>query len=349
VTAPGTTVLEGKTMSSTDSLEGILDLGYAFRGAKALLSAVELGVFTALADEPLDGEALRRLLGLAERGARDFFDALVALGLLCRDGAGRYANSPTADLHLDAHKEGYVGGLFENLNAREYPLWANLTGALRTGRPQTGLEGPSHFGPLFADPQRLAFFVNAMTGASLAPARALAAQFPWDRCKTFVDIGTARGCVPVQVALAHPHLTGAGFDLPVLAPMFDEYVKQRNLSGRVRFVPGDFFVDPLPAADVLIMGRVLHNWDLDRKRMLLQKAHAALPSGGALIVYERLIDDARSAGSTGLLSSLNMLILTEGGFDFTASNCIDWMRDAGFREMRTEPLTDAHSMIVAIK
>jgi hypothetical protein len=349
VTAPSADGLEGKTMSSADSLEGILELGYAFRGAKALLSAVELGVFTALAEEPLDGEALRRQLGLAERGARDFFDALVALGLLHRDGAGRYANAPAADLYLDTRKESYIGGLFENLNAREYPLWATLTAALRTGRPQTGLEGPSHFGPLFADPQRLAFFVNAMTGASLAPARALASKCPWDRCKTFVDIGTAQGCVPVQVALAHPHLMGAGFDLPIMAPMFDGYVKQRNLSGRVRFVPGDFFVDPLPPGDVLIMGRVLHNWDLERKRVLLQKAHAVLPPGGTLIVYERLIDDARSAGSTGLLSSLNMLIMTEGGFDFTAADCIGWMRDAGFREMRTEPLTGAHAMIVAVR
>jgi hypothetical protein len=336
-------------MNRTDSLEGILELGYAFRGAKALMSAVELGVFTELADGPLDGDALRRQLGMAERGARDFFDALVALGLLHRDCGGRYANAAVADLHLDARKESYVGGLFENLNAREYPLWATLTEALRTGRPQTGFEALQHFGPLFSDPQRLAFFVRAMTSASLVPAKALAAKFPWGRYETFVDVGTAQGCVPVQIALAHPHLAGAGFDLPILAPSFDRYVKERGLSARIRFVPGDFFADPLPAADVLILGRVLHNWDLVTKRMLLQKAHAALPPGGALIVYERLIDDARSASSIGLLSSLNMLIMTEGGFDFTAADCTGWMRDAGFREMRTEPLTDAHAMILAIK
>jgi hypothetical protein len=336
-------------MSSTDSLEGILELGYAFRGAKALMSAVELGVFTALAEGPLDGEALRRRLGLAERGARDFLDALVALGLLHRDDGGRYANSPAADLHLDARKESYVGGLFENLNLREYPLWAALTEALRTGKPQTGIEAPQHFGPLFSDPQRLAFFVKAMTGASLAPAKALSTKFPWGRYETFVDVGTAQGCVPVRIALAHPHLTGAGFDLPIMAPTFERYVKQRDLSARIRFVPGDFFADPLPTADVLIMGRVLHNWGLGRKRMLLQKAHAALPPGGELIVYERLIDDARSASSTGLLSSLNMLILTDGGFDFTAADCIGWMRDAGFRDARCELLCDAHFMIVASK
>jgi hypothetical protein len=334
-------------MSRTDSLEGILELGYAFRGAKALMSAVELGVFTTLGDGPLEEEALRQQLGLAERGVRDFFDALVALGLLRRDSSGRYANSPAADLYLDARKQSFVGGLFENLAAREYPLWANLTEALRTGRPQTGFETLQHFGPLYSDPKRLALFVKAMTGASLTPAKALAEKFPWDRYETFADIGTAQGCVPFQIALAHPHLTGIGFDLPALAPTFARYVKDRDLSARLRFVAGDFFVDPLPTANVLIMGRVLHNWDLDRKRMLLQKAHAALPPGGALIVYERLIDDARRASSTGLLSSLNMLIMTEGGFDFTAADCVDWMRDAGFHDMRVETLTAGHSMIVA--
>jgi hypothetical protein len=336
-------------MNRTDSLEGILELGYAFRGAKALMSAVELGVFTALADGPLSLDALRQRLGLAERGARDFLDALVALGLLHRRGDGRYANTPCADLHLDARKESYVGGLFENLNAREYPMWAALPEALRTGKPQTGFETVKHFGPLYSDPRRLAFFVKAMTGASLAPAKAIAAKFPWGRHETFVDIGTAQGCVPVEIALAHPHLMGNGFDLPILATTFDRYVKDRQLSERVRFLAGDFFVDPLPAADVLIMGRVLHNWDLDKKRMLLRKAYAALPRGGILIVYERLIDDARRANSVGLLSSLNMLIMTEGGFDFTAADCIGWMREVGFRDACCEPLCDAHYMVVASK
>lgn len=336
-------------MSSAGTLESILELGYAFRGAKALMSAVELGVFTALAEGPLDCETLRRKLGLAERGARDFFDALVALDLLYRDVTGRYANAPGADLYLDARKTSYVGGLFENLNAREYALWGTLTEALRTGRPQTGFEALKHFGPLYSDPNRLAFFVKAMTGASLAPAKAIAARFPWDRYDTFVDVGSAQGCVPVQIALVHPHITGGGFDLPVLAATFDRYVKDHGVQERVRFLPGDFFVDPLPAADVLIMGRVLHNWDLATKRMLLQKAHAALRPGGALIVYERLIDDERRAGFAGLLSSLNMLIMTEGGFDFTAADCIGWMRDAGFRDMRCEPLCDTHAMIVAVK
>ena len=336
-------------MSSAGTLESILHLGYAFRGAKALMSAVELGVFTALAGAPLACDALRQRLGLAERGTRDFLDALVALGLLLRDDTGRYSNASVSDRHLDANKPGYIGGLLENLNAREYAAWDALTEALRTGKPQTGFDASRHFAQLYSDPKRLAFFVRGMTGASLAPANAIAANFPWERYGTFVDIGTAQGCVPVQVALAHTHLKGRGFDLPFLATAFDAFVGDHGLSDRLRFVPGDFFVDPLPAADVLVMGRVLHNWDLPTKQMLLRKAHAALPRDGALIVYERFIDDARRRSTAGLLSSLNMLIMTQGGFDFTAADCMGWIREAGFREMWFKSLADTHAMVVATK
>jgi hypothetical protein len=149
--------------------------------------------------------------------------------------------------------------------------------------------------------------------------------------------------------LAHPHLHGSGFDLPPLAPLFREYVEQHALLGRLLFHPGDFFKDPLPAADVLIIGRVLHNWDLPTKRMLLKKAYDALPSDGALIVYEQLIDDDRRVNVDGLLSSLQMLLASPGGFDFTGADCIGWMRETGFRDMRAEPLTRDQSLIVGLK
>ena len=336
-------------MIRAGTLEDILQLGYAFRGAKALMSAIELGVFTVLAENPLNGEALRGRLSIAERGARDFFDALVALGLLHRDNDGTYANAPACARYLDARKADYIGGLIENLSAREYATWGALTEALRTGRPQTGFEANAHFGQLYADPERQVRFLKGMSGASLLAARRLAEKFPWQKFNTVADIGTAEGCVPVQLSLAHPHLKAKGFDLPILENSFRVHAARHGLSDRLTFVAGDFFTGPLPTADVLVMGRVLHNWNLPTKRMLLGKAFAALPVGGALIVYERLIDDARQDSIAGLLSSLNMLIMTEGGFDFSAADCIGWMRDADFRDARCEPLCDTHFMIVATK
>ena len=326
----------------------IFELGYAFRGARALMSAVELGVFTALAQSPRECDTLRRQLGLDNRGAQDFFDALVALGLLQRDDNGRYTNSPEADLYLDRDKTSYIGGFVENLNAREYGMWGSLAQALRTGKPQTGFEAKAHYEALYSDPKRLDFFVRGMTGWTLPVAKAIAAKFPWRDYKSVIDIGTAQGGLPVEIAQAHAHIKGGGFDLPPLKHKFDRYVADHDLAERLHFHAGDFFADPLPAADVLVMGRVLHNWDLVTKRMLLGKAHDALQGGGALIVYEWLIDDERRQPS-GLLSSLNMLIMTAGGFDFTPTDCIGWMQEAGFRDMYVERLVAGQSMVVAKK
>jgi precorrin-6B methylase 2 len=188
-----------------------------------------------------------------------------------------------------------------------------------------------------------------MTGVSAGAARALAAKFPWERYQTVVDVGCAQGAVPVQLALSHEHRTGGGPDMPVLAPIFEEYVESFGLRERLRFHPGDFFVDSLPSADVLIMGHTLHDWDMDEKLLLLRKAHQALPDAGALIVYEAVIDDERRQNAFGLLMSLNMLIETRGGFDFTGADCCDWMHEVGFRETYVEPLVGPDSMVVALK
>jgi hypothetical protein len=320
-----------------------------FMGSRTLLGAVELGVFTELAKGELDGESLRQRLGLHARSARDFFDALVALGMLERRD-GRYANTPETAVFLDRAKPTYIGGILEMSAARLYPFWASLAEGLRTGRPQNEAKtGGDFFPALYSDPARLRQFLQAMTGITLGSARAIAAKFPWKDHRTFFDIGCAQGCVPVQVALAHGHVSGGGFDLPVVGPIFDEYVVSFGLGDRLRFHPGNFFDDPLPQADVMAMGRILHDWDLDEKKRLLAKVHAALPKGGAMIVYESIIDDERRQNAFGLLMSLNMLIETPGGFDFTGADCAGWMREAGFRETYVEPLEGADSMVVGIK
>ncbi|MDQ3769283.1 MAG: acetylserotonin O-methyltransferase [Actinomycetota bacterium] len=330
--------------------DGIMQLGMGFWASKTLLSAVELGVFSELAAVgPTDGQALRQRLGLHDRSWRDFLDALVALGMLERED-GRYANTPETDVFLDRTKASYVGGLLEMANARLYPFWGSLTEGLRTGEPQNEAKtGGDFFAALYADPARLRQFAKAMTGISGGVARTLAAKFPWDRYQTVVDVGCAEGAVPVGIALAHDHISGGGFDLPALEPVFDDYVGSFALGDRLRFHAGDFFVDPLPAADVLVMGHILHDWNLDEKLILLRKAHDALPDGGALIVYESIIDDERRHNAFGLMMSLNMLIETPGGYDFTGADCRGWMEQAGFRETYLEHLIGPDSMVVGIK
>jgi SAM-dependent methyltransferase len=327
----------------------IMQLGTGFWGSKTLLSAIELGLFTELAKGPLDAAALTKWLQLHPRSARDFFDALVALGMLKRTGS-RYANTNDTALFLDRAKPSYVGGILEMCNARLYRFWGTLTDGLRTGQPQNEVKtGGDFFGKLYADPQRLEGFLKAMTGLSVGPGQMIAKKFPWKKYRTFVDVGCAQGGVAVEIALAHKHLTGHGMDLPVVQPVFEAYTQARRVAQRLRFHTGDFFKDPLPKGDVIVMGHILHDWDLDEKMMLLRKAYNALPAHGALIVHEALIDDARKQNAFGLLMSLNMLIETHGGFDFTGADCRKWMKDAGFKRTQVTRLAGPDGMVVGFK
>jgi hypothetical protein len=329
--------------------DAILQLGLAFWGSKTLLSAVEFDLFTELGRGPRRAEVLIERLGLHRRAARDFLDALVALGMLKRDG-DVYANTPATGLFLDRSKPSYIGGLLEMANARLYPSWGGLTTALRTGQPPNEIrQGDNFFDKLYADPQLLAGFLQAMTGLSQGAARVMAAKFPWADYETFADVGAAQGGLPVQIAIAHPHLKGIGFDLPSVRPHFEAYVAGQGLSHRLSFQGGDFFADLLPSADVIVMGHVLHDWALDERKLLIRKAYDALPVGGALIVYEAIIDDDRQQNAFGLLMSLNMLIHTPGGADYTGADCSAWMREAGFRQTRVEHLVGPDSMVVGIK
>ncbi len=329
---------------------GIMQLGMAFWGSKALLSAVEIGVFSELAGKAQSLEALSEKLKLNPRGARDFFDTLVALRMLDRSD-GLYSNTPETELYLDRAKPTYVGGILEMANNRLYPFWGGLTEALRTGEPQNEIKhgGQNLFTELYADPDRLAGFLKAMTGVSLPSARSIAAKFPWADVSSFVDIGCAQGGLSAELAVAHPRLQGIGFDLPPVQPIFEQYCEARGIGARVKFQAGNFFEEPLPSADVIIMGHILHDWDLQQKRMLLAKAYEALPQGGFLLVYDAMIDDERRENAFGLLMSLNMLIETPGGFDYTGADCVGWMKDAGFGEAHIVPLEGPHSLAVAKK
>ena len=327
----------------------IMQTGLGFWGSKTLLSAVELGLFTTLADGAQNLESLRKKFELHPRSARDFLDALVALGFLSRKG-DVYSNTPETDMFLDRRKPSYIGGILEMANARLYGFWNSLPEGLRTGKPQNEAKhGGGLFEKLYEDPKRLEQFLKSMTGLSLAAGRAIAAKFEWKKYKTFVDVGCAQGGVPMEIAKAHPHLTGGGFDLPAVKPIFDQFMESHGLSQRMKFTGGDMFQEPLPKADVIVMGHILHDWGMDEKRALIKKAYDALPAGGAFIIFEALIDDDRSKNAFGLLMSLNMLIETPDGFDYTGADCQGWLKEAGFKQTRVEHLAGPDSMVIGIK
>ena len=258
--------------------EKILQTGLAFWASKTLLSAIEMGVFTELARGAEEFDALTSRLGLHPRSARDFLDALVALGFLTRSG-DRYANTPETDSVPRQGQAVVCRRHPRNGEPSPVSVLGHLTEALRTGTPQNEVKsgGPGIFETLYADPARLQQFLAAMTGISHGANMTIARTFPWKDYHTFVDVGTAQGDLAAQIALANPHLQGQAFDLPEVAPIFEAYAAKVGVADRVRFVPGDFFQQPFPTADVVLMGHILHDWDLPTKKMLIQKAFAAVP------------------------------------------------------------------------
>lgn len=331
-----------------DWRDRILQIGLGFWPAKVLLTAVEFGLFTVLGDGPLSSAQLRERLGLHGRGLDDFLDALVSMGLLARD-AGQYRNTVPAGAFLDSgNPETYLGGLLEIANERWYEVWGNLSEALRTGGPQdNATDGHSDpFEVLYADPVRLRKFQQAMTGGAMPSITAVLDRLPWSSFRTVADIGCSEGALLSRLLRRHPNLTGIGFDLPPVANSFQRTAAEFGMTDRMIFTPGNFFTDGLPAADVLVFGHVLHDWDLPTKRMLLRKAFDALPAGGMVMIYETLIDDERRRNTFGMLMSLHMLLESPGGFDYTGADCLGWLAEVGFQDCRVEHLAGPEFMIV---
>ncbi|MGH2836893.1 MAG: methyltransferase [Thermoleophilaceae bacterium] len=332
----------------------IMQVGTGFMGSKTLLSAVELGLFTELGSNALTGAELADRLDLHERAVPDFPDALVSLGLLERDGDGaeaRYRNTEDTGFFLDKESPAYIGGILEMSNARLYPFWGDLTDGLRTGEPQNEVKraGKAMFEELYSDPDRLEQFMGAMAGISMGPFMALAEQFDFSGYQTLCDVGGATGQLSIIVAGRHQHLRCTSFDLPVVEPIAKRTIEAAGMSDRIETAGGDFFADPLPRADVITMGLILHDWNLERKMHLIRAAYDALPNGGALIAVENIIDDARRENVFGLMMSLNMLIEFGDAFDFTGADFDGWCKEAGFKETHVEHLAGPASAAIAYK
>lgn len=333
----------------------IMQVGMGFMGTKTLLAAVRFDLFTHLSAGPMTGAEIQRKLGLHPRSLYDFLDALVALGFLEREGLkenARYRNTDETATFLDSQKPTYIGGLLEMANNRLYKFWGRLEEGLRTGLPQNEIteSGTSLFEVLYNDPIRLKEFISAMRGAQMGAIMAFAGQFDFSRYATLCDIGGASGALAVQVARSNSHMTCVSADLPAVQPIAEEYIEAAGLNDRVKTISLDFFASPtFPKADVITMGNILHDWGLDDKKMLIKKSYDALPKGGALVVMENIIDDDRRSNVSGLLMSLNMLIETGEGFDYTFRDFEAWVTEAGFTRAEILPLAGPTSAAIARK
>ncbi|MBX3300874.1 MAG: methyltransferase [Nitrospira sp.] len=341
-------------MNPTPNPSAILQTAFSFWGSKVLLTAVEVGLFTTLGSRRLTGEELGKELRFHPRANPDFFDALVAMKFLGRDGDGpqsKYFNTPEGALFLDATSPRYIGGLLVMLSARLFKFWNDLPEAVRTGRPQNEVKHGQKgmFEELYSNLPRLEQFMGAMTGLSRINFEALAEKFDFSQFRTLCDVGGATGLLSIEVAKRHHHMKCVSFDLPVVEPIAKQHIAAAGLESRVSTASGDFFKDRLLKADVITMGMILHDWNLEKKMHLIHSAYDALPPGGALVAIEALIDDARRENVHGLLMSLNMLIEFGDAFDYSGADFRRWCGDVGFKRFEVIHLAGPSSAAVAYK
>jgi hypothetical protein len=337
--------------------EHILKIGMGFWASKTVLAAVDFKLFTLLAKKPLSAEAVRSSLGLHPRAYLDFLDALVSLGFLQREGLGAdaiYSNASDADFFLDKSKPSYLGGILEMANHRLYRFWADLDEGLKTGFPQNELKNAAagsgnQFDAIYSNPEALQGFLQAMSGIQMGAFMAFAKQFDFSRYVSFCDAGGGNGSLCLQVALNQANMRCTSFDLPAVEPVAQALISRFNLSSRVKAASGDFFKDPLPKSDVIAMGNILHDWNDEEKLVLIKKAFEALPKGGAFVCIENIIDNDRSVNAFGLLMSLNMLIETKTGADFTFNDFDRLTHQAGFSRTEWMNLAGPTSAAIAYK
>ena len=337
--------------------ERIMQIGLGFWASKTLLAAVNLKLFTYLGEKgKLSGADIKKHFGFqcTDRHVYDFLDILVSFGFLLREGlleTAMYSNGADTGFFLDKKKPSYMGGILEMANNRLYPFWGNLETGLMTGQPQNEAKNGSGnlFEDLYASPGRLKEFIHAMSGIQMGNFIAFAQKFDFSNYKTLTDAGGAGAMLSIMVAKHQPHMQCTSVDLAPVEPIALENINHFALSEKVKTINADFFKDNLPKADVIVMGNILHDWDEKQKLLLMKKAYEALPAGGAFVAIENVIDDERKQNAFGLMMSLNMLIETGTGFDYTFSDFAGWAKMAGFKNTTLIPLTGPSSAAIAIK
>jgi acetylserotonin N-methyltransferase len=315
-----------------------------------MFAATSLGVFDRLEKSPATAAELASNLGANVDALERLLDACIGLALLTRDGKV-YANTPASSVYLCSSSPRRLTGYVNYSDAVGWKLWDNLADAVREGthrwKQTYGQDGPifSHF---FRNEHDRREFLMGMHGQGMLSSPAVADAFDLSRFRRLADLGGATGHLAVAACKRWPQLHAIVFDLPMAVPLATELVGASGVGDRVEIVAGDFFVDPLPVADIYTLGRIIHDWADDKIHRLLTAIYERLPSGGALLVAEKMLDDDKTGPSWAVMQSLNMLVCTEGK-ERTLGEYRELLQGIGFAKVegrRTESPLDA---ILAIK
>ena len=328
----------------------VLDLLEAFRRSKTMFVAVSLGVFDALAHGPKSASTLAGELKTDPSATARLLDACVGLKLLERVESG-YANTPAAEAYLTSSSPPRLTGYINYSNEVAWKLWAHLEDAIREGthrwKQAYGWDGPifSHF---FRTEESKREFLMGMNGFGCISSPLVAGAFDLSRYQRLIDLGGATGHLAIAACQRYPSLRAAVFDLPDAVPLARQIVASSGMGDRIEVQGGDFFVDPLPAGDLVALGRILHDWTEEKCLQLLRRVHEHLPSGGAVLVVEKVLTDDRAGPRWALMQDLNMLACTEGR-ERTLSEYEELLTKVGFADVKGCRTSGPADAVLAVK
>ncbi len=330
--------------------EPVLDLMFAYRCSKAMFAAVSLGVFDGLGEGASSAATLAEKLGANRDALERLLDTCVALSLL-EKADGLYSNSPLAGAYLTRSSPTTLTGYILYSDRASYPLWGNLQAAVREGTNRWGQTfggEASLFGHFFRTDAARRDFLGGLDGFGRLCSPAVVAAFDLGRFRRLVDLGGGTGHLALAACAHYPQLEAVVFELPAAIASAREYVERSPERDRVTLIAGDFFVGPLPGADLFALCQILHDWGEEKIRMLLRKIWERLPLGGALLIAERLLNEDKTSPTPAVVQSLNMLVCTEGR-ERSLAEYTTLLREAGFAEIEGRITNAPFDAILAVK
>nr|CAM34364.1 putative O-methyltransferase [Streptomyces tendae] len=327
----------------------LMETAMAFQTAKLVLTGVRLGLYDLLAKAPADEATVRAELGLHARGTGHFLAALAELGVIEEEG-GVYRNGAAASACLVSGAPAYLGGFLHMADQVMYPAWERLDASLRSGEPQAATyTGSDMFGQLYGDDGKQSDFIRMAEDASRPLIPALVEAFDWAAYNSVLELGGCRGNVLAHLVGAHPHLTATVLDLPQLQDAFTAHMSALGTAGAVSFHAADFFTDPLPEAEVVMIGHCMVDWTDEQRRALIANVFPAVRPGGAFLIWDPMLVPGQDSYLRNLVRGLNFQLMTPQGTNYRVDACVGWLREAGFTGVTHRPLGQDVTLVTARK
>ena len=329
----------------------LTELAFGFVNSQAFVSAVDLGVFDALAEEPATADEVAQRTGIHPIAARRLLMLLVSLDLVEQE-RGRFRNSSVG--HFCTSRSAVKLGPMSRINPF-YAMTAHLTDALREYTPRwqqtLGVSAADVFTGLYADPVRLREFADLMNAISVPQGQLIATYFDFAPHHCIMDVAGGPGGQSIAIGVHHPHLRGIITDMEPVCVVAREQIAANGLGKRFTAIAADLMEGPYPSgADVILLGHILHDWSDEVCGVILRNCAAALPAGGTLLISESVLQDDFSGSTNAHVKDMLMLLANESGArERSEAEYRQLLNAAGFDTLNVLRLPASRDLLVARK